>query len=86
MYLIQKLSTIYFHIIFFIITNNEYIQKEELIPQAEFYKGIYYLHKEWTEYKNKTNQPIINKEESLNKTNIYKKYANKGDMYYKKDY
>ena len=38
---------------FFLITNNKYIQDNELVSQAEFYKGIFYLHKEWTLYKKK---------------------------------
>ena len=41
---------------FFLITNNEYIQKLELVPEAEFYKVVYILHKIWTKYKRKTNQ------------------------------
>ena len=71
---------------FFLITNNKYIQEKELIPQAEFYKGIFYLHKIWTTYKNNTNQPILNNEENLNKVNIYNRYANKGNIFYKNDY
>ncbi len=68
---------------FFLITNNKYIQEKELVPQAEFYKGVYYLHKVWTEYKIKTNQPIINDKESLNKVVNYAEYTKKGDIYNK---
>lgn len=71
---------------FFLITNNKYIQEKELIPQAEFYKGIYYLHEVWTEYKNRTNQPIINEKENLNKVIKYNVYTKKGDIYNKNDY
>lgn len=71
---------------FFLITNNKYIQEKELIPQAEFYKGIYYLHEVWTEYKNRTNQPIINEKENLNKVIKYNVYTKKGDIYNKSDY
>ena len=71
---------------FFLITNNKYIQEKELIPQAEFYKGIYYLHKVWTEQKNKTNQPIVNEKESLNKVINYGMYTKKGDIYNTNDY
>lgn len=71
---------------FFIITNNKYIQEKEIIPQAEFYKGIFYLHKIWTQYKVKTNQPIINDEENLNKSKIYELYCKKGDITNKKNY
>ncbi len=71
---------------FFLITNNKYIQETELVPQAEFYKGIYYLHQEWTKYKKQTNQSVINPDESLDKVEIYSTYAKKGDNYYKKTY
>lgn len=71
---------------FFLITNNKYIQDKELIPQAEFYKGIYYLHEVWTEYKIRTNQPIINEKEALNKVADYAMYAQKGDIYNKMYY
>lgn len=71
---------------FFLITNNNYIQELEIIPQKEFYKGIFYLHKEWTDYKKKTGQPIINQEESLEKTECYLEYAAKGDIYNKKTF
>lgn len=36
---------------FFLIVNNEYIQKHELVDNAEYYKGIYALHKIWSDYK-----------------------------------
>jgi len=65
---------------FFLITNNKYVQEKELIPQAEFYKGVYYLHKKWVTYKEKTNQSIINSEENLNKVINYEDYAKKGDI------
>lgn len=64
---------------FFLITNNAYIQEKELCPQAEFYKGIFYLHKQWTNYKKATKQPIINEEESLNKVKDYLIYVRKGN-------
>ena len=65
---------------FFIITNNKYIQEKELVPQREFYKGIFYLYEEWSNYKRRTNQPIINEEESLEKVNEYNSYVLKGDL------
>ena len=71
---------------FFIITNNKYIQETELIPNSEYYKGTFYLHREWTLYKKKTNQPIINEDESLEKTVDYQKYCNKGDLFNKKTF
>ena len=63
---------------FFLIANNKYVQEKELVPQAEFYKGVYYLHEAWTEYKKSTNQPIINEEESLAKVEKYSEFVKKG--------
>ena len=95
----EELSTLYqknvvdietidnlFSYMFFIITNNKYIQESELVPQSEFYKGTFYLHKEWTAYKRKTNQPIINEDESLEKVEGYLELCKKGDLYNKKTY
>ncbi len=75
-----------FAYLFFIITNNKYIQERELVPQAEFYKGTFYLHKVWTEYKLKTKQPIINPDEDLRLVERYNEYARKGDIFNKKEY
>ena len=95
----EELSTLYqkgvvdletidniFSYMFFIITNNKYVQDTELVPQAEFYKGTFFLHKEWTAYKRKTKQPIINENESLEKVKDYIEYCNKGDLYNKKTF
>ena len=71
---------------FFLVTNNKYVQERELCPQAEFYKGIYFLHKKWTEFKKATKQPIINEEESLNKVKDYLLYTKKGDQNNKRYY
>lgn len=71
---------------FFLITNNKYIQDIELVSQAEFYKGVFYLHNEWTLYKKRTNQFIINEQESLSKCPIYNEYAKKGDINNKQNY
>lgn len=68
---------------FFLVTNNKYVQAKELVPQCEFYKGVYYLHEVWTEYKLCTNQPIINDKENLNKVSIYNEYTKKGDLHNK---
>lgn len=75
-----------FAYLFFLITNNKYIQERELVPQAEFYKGTFYLHKVWTEYKMKTKQPVITPEENLNKVPCYEEYTRKGDIFNKKEY
>jgi len=58
---------------FFLITNNKYVQDVELIPEYENYRGIYKLHKSWTEYKLKENLPILQEETSLSKTENYNK-------------
>ncbi|MCL2228932.1 MAG: hypothetical protein FWC00_03835 [Firmicutes bacterium] len=44
---------------FFLITNNEYVQKIELVPEKEFYHGVYIAHKGWENYKRKNNLPIL---------------------------
>lgn len=69
-----------FSYMFFLITNNKYVQEKELIPQAEFYKGTYYLHKKWMAFKQKTDQPVLNDEENLNKVDNYESYVKKGNM------
>lgn len=60
---------------FFLITNNSYIQKLELVPEAEFYKGVYTLHKLWTKYKKKNNRTILQEETSLEKVEHYNTYS-----------
>lgn len=51
---------------FFLATNNKIVQEIELVPEREFYKGIFELHKKWTEFKVKKDYTIILKETSLN--------------------
>ena len=68
---------------FFVIVNNKWIQKNELGPCAEYYKGVYYLHYAWTKYKKKTHQPILNEEASLANVENYMEYVKKGNMYNK---
>lgn len=97
LYWCEELSTLYqknvfdletidnlFSYNFFLVTNNKYVQEKELVPQSEFYKGVYFLHKEWTEYKKRTNQPIINEEESLALVKDYKLLVDKGNLDNKK--
>ena len=58
---------------FFLITNNKYVQDIELIAEYENYRGIYKLHKRWTEYKLKEKLPILQEETTLAKTENYNK-------------
>ena len=60
---------------FFLITNNEYIQNLELVPEAEYYNGIYVLHKLWTNYKRKHNKNILLEETSLEKVETYAEHS-----------
>lgn len=66
---------------FFLITNNEYVQKLELVPEREFYKGVFALHKMWSDYKRKTNQTIMQNETDLSKVECYEEFVIKGDFY-----
>lgn len=65
---------------FFTIVHNPYIQKTELIPYMEYYKGIFALHKIWCDYKKRTNQIILGKEYSLEKLENYEEFCKKGDI------
>lgn len=38
---------------FFIIVNNKQVQDAELVPNAEFYRGTYYLYDVWYKYEQK---------------------------------
>ncbi len=71
---------------FFLITNNKYIQEKELVPQAEFYKGVFFLHYAWTKYKKDTKQSIINEDESLDKVPEYITNVKKGNFHNKNIY
>lgn len=66
---------------FFLITNNEYVQKLELVPEREFYKGVFALHEMWSDYKRKTNQTIMQNETDLSKVECYEEFVIKGDFY-----
>lgn len=58
---------------FFLITNNEYVQAMELISEYENYRGIYKLHKNWSQYKKSQGLPILQDETDLSKTKNYNK-------------
>lgn len=59
---------------FFLIVNNKEIQKKEIVPSKEFYRGIYLLHYKWEKYKKKKNLKILNEETSLSKTEGYSEF------------
>lgn len=40
---------------FFIIVNNKQVQDNELIPYANFYRGVFYLYDLWYKYEHKRN-------------------------------
>ena len=56
---------------FFIIVNNKTIQKKELIPNKEFYRGVYKLYDKWYKYKIKQNLEVILEKNDLSKTPGY---------------
>lgn len=60
---------------FFLAVNNPIVQQLELIPDSEFYKGCYILHKQWTMYKKRNKLPILCEESSLEKVPNYMKNA-----------
>ena len=43
---------------FFIITNCKKIQQLEILKNLDYYQGVIELHKKWTAWKRKHNQPI----------------------------
>ena len=50
---------------FFLIVNNKQIQECELIPNREFYRGIFDLYPRWEKYKKKKGLIIVLEENSL---------------------
>lgn len=36
---------------FFLIVNNDYVQRRELVPEKEYYRGIFELYMIWSKYK-----------------------------------
>lgn len=43
---------------FFLAVNNPVVQETELLPYRDYYKGIFFLSKEWTKLYKKENTPI----------------------------
>lgn len=60
---------------FFLVVNNPIIQKEELCPEALYYKGCFKLYKKWSAYRKKNGLPILLEESSLDKTEEFNMYA-----------
>lgn len=65
-----------FYYRFFLAANNPVVQKIELVPDAEYYKGLYILYKEWASYRESKGMSIIMQETSLSMVEDYEKYAN----------
>ncbi|MFK5883654.1 MAG: hypothetical protein QM489_04860 [Candidatus Izemoplasma sp.] len=60
---------------FFLAVNNKVVQDLELVPDAEYYKGVYILHKKWTKYKLANNLKILALKTSLERVNDYNLYS-----------
>ena len=52
---------------FFLAMNNPVLQKEEIIPEAEYYKGSIKLYKKWIAYKKKNRLPVVLEEYRLDR-------------------
>ena len=52
---------------FFLAMNNPILQKEEIIPEAEYYKGSIKLYEKWVNYKIKNRLPIVLEQYRLDK-------------------
>lgn len=52
---------------YFLIVNNKQIQDCELIPNRDFYRGIFEIYPLWSSYKKRKNLPIPLEENALNK-------------------
>lgn len=59
---------------FFLIVNHPQIQKKEIIPSKEYYRGIYLLYNKWETYKKKLNLKILNEETALSKTEGFENF------------
>ena len=59
---------------FFLITNNKYVQQEEIVPEKKFYRGLYYLYDIWYKYEKKRGIEIPMEETALCLTEGYEEY------------
>lgn len=62
---------------FFIITNNKYVQENELVPEKKYYRGIYYLYDIWYKYEKKRGIAMPMEETSLCFTEGYGEFLQK---------
>lgn len=58
---------------FFTVVNNPSIQQSELCKFGEYYKSVYRLHKQWTDYRKKHNQYILQEDYDLSKVESYQR-------------
>lgn len=58
---------------FFLVMNNPDVQKKELCPEAQYYRGCFYLYKVWVKYRRKKGLYVLLDQYSLEKTDAYKK-------------
>ncbi len=61
---------------FFLAVNNPVVQELELVPDAQYYKGCYTLHKAWKKYKLTKGLTVLQEETCLEKVECYNQYAN----------
>jgi len=62
---------------FFLAMNNPILQSEEIIPEAEYYKGSIKLFKKWIAFKKKNGLSVVLEEYRLDKTwDDFNKYVN----------
>ena len=60
---------------FFLITNNKFVQKIELVPYHNDWNGVYKLHYEWCKYKRKHGLRIQHEDQSLEKVSCYQEHT-----------
>lgn len=56
---------------FFLIVNNKQVQENELIPNAEFYRGTYFLYDKWYKYEQKRGLKMPLEKTALHLTESY---------------
>lgn len=56
---------------FFLIVNNPIVQQKELIPNAQFYRGTFYLYEKWHKFEMSRNIPMPLEATALHNVPIY---------------